>query len=173
MARPAGDVHDGLVRDWAAHAVAREEPHRRFLRSLKMVDEPQAIDVLAQELHREVFAQIDCTRCANCCKTATPAVDDADIDRMAAWLKLPRAEFIAAYLAAYPAEGRYHMNALPCPFLGDDDRCAIYEVRPASCRGYPYTDQTGFTTRAYLHTSNTVTCPAVYHIVKEMCKRIS
>ena len=24
----------------------------------------------------------------------------------------------------------------PCPFLGEDKRCSIYEVRPTVCRGY-------------------------------------
>src|ERR1700722_10302813 len=98
MAKSDGDDHEMLLRDWSTHAGRREERHRRFLRSLKMVDDPVAVDALARELHAKVFAQIDCTRCANCCTTATPAGDDADIDRIAAWRKLSRAEFIAAYL---------------------------------------------------------------------------
>jgi uncharacterized protein len=163
--------HDTLLDDWQANAVRRERAHGRFLRSLKLVADREAIDVLARELHAKVFAQIDCTRCANCCKTATVSLDDADIERIAARLSLSCADFIAAYLTAYPAEGRYHMKAMPCPFLGGDDRCTIYEVRPECCRSYPNTDKELFTTRVWQHTANTVTCPAVYHIVREMRKR--
>jgi Fe-S-cluster containining protein len=32
-------------------------------------------------------------------------------------------------------------EAVPCPFLEDDKRCRIYNVRPGVCRGYPWDRQ--------------------------------
>jgi Fe-S-cluster containining protein len=163
--------HDMLLADWKAHAARRQASQRRFLRSLKLIHDPGSVDALSQALHTEVFAQIDCTRCANCCKSAAVSLDDADVERIAAQLNLTTTEFIARYLTAYPTEGRYHMQQIPCPFLGGDDRCTIYDVRPAICRSYPNTDGEGFATRSYQHASNAKICPAVYHIVEAMRKR--
>jgi Fe-S-cluster containining protein len=163
--------HDRLLRDWQANAARREDAHYRFLRQLKLRDSDE-VDTLAHKLHAEVFAQIDCTRCANCCKTAAVSLDDADVDRIAARLGMERHAFIAAYLQPYPVEGRYHMKTQPCPLLGDDDRCTVYEVRPECCRSYPNTDKVGFNGRVYQLASNSVICPAVYHIVRRMRRRL-
>ena len=170
MAAPDDSPHDQLLRDWRANAARRENVHYRFLRSLKMRDRAP-VDAVAQRVHADVFAQIDCTRCANCCKTAAVSLDDDDIDRIAAHRGVERDAFIAAYLQPYPVEGRYHMNAQPCPLLGADDRCTVYAVRPECCRSYPNTDREGFATRTYQHASNATICPAVYHIVERMRRR--
>jgi Fe-S-cluster containining protein len=74
--------------------------------------------------------------------------------------------FIAAYLEIDPEEGDYRTKAAPCPFLGGDDRCNIYEVRPEACRDFPHTDKEGFTRRSHLHAENTLSCPATYHVVR-------
>lgn len=66
------DEHDAILRDWNASAAKNEHANFRFLRSLKMVSNPKRIDALAAELHAEAFGCIDCTRCANCCKTIPP-----------------------------------------------------------------------------------------------------
>jgi uncharacterized protein len=159
--------HDALVRDWQRNAARREKANFRFVRSLKLVDDPDEIDSLAREQHADVFARIDCTRCANCCKTLAPGLTSEDIERIAAHLNLSREVFLATYLTVSP-NGNYQMKEVPCPFLGRDDRCTIYDVRPECCRTYPNKDKEGFIWRTYQHLSNTLTCPAVYHIVKQM-----
>ena len=60
------------------------------------------------------------------------------------------------------------MKALPCPFFGADNRCTIYEVRPADCVEYPHTDKEGFTFRTHGHANNALVCPAVFYIVEQM-----
>jgi uncharacterized protein len=76
--------HDALLGEWKAQAARQEDANFRFLRSLKMVDDPEAIDQLAQALHAQIFDRIDCTRCANCCKTMAPGLNQQDIERIAA-----------------------------------------------------------------------------------------
>ena len=51
---------------------------------------------------------------------------------------------------------------------GDDNRCTIYDVRPAACREYPHTDKEGFTFRTMLHANNAKQCPAVFWIVEQL-----
>jgi uncharacterized protein len=165
--------HDALVRNWKKDAARREDANFRFLRRLKMVDDPDEVDKLAHKLHVEAFARIDCTRCANCCKTISPGLNDLDVERIAAQQNLTRQEFIDAYLKPDPdSPSQFLMKRLPCPFLGADDRCTIYSVRPDSCREFPHTDKAGFIGRVYGHAANSVSCPAVYSIVDEMRKAL-
>jgi Fe-S-cluster containining protein len=161
-----------MLQSWRDNAARREEANFRFLRSLKIVPNPNRIDALARQLHDEVFAAIDCTRCAHCCKTMQPAFTDEDIARIAAHLGVSPSAFIAAHLETDPDEGGLRTKQTPCPFLGGDDRCTIYAVRPRACREFPHTDKEGFTSRTYLHTANTLSCPAVYHIVNGLRRRL-
>lgn len=162
------DAPDAILQDWKANAANNEHANFRFLRSLKLVSNPKRIDVLAAELHAEAFEQIDCTRCANCYKTIPPGVTDTDIRVIAGHLGLPREQFIETYLTVDQDEGGYGMKATSCSFLGEYDRCTIYEVRPEACRPFPHTDKKHFARRVYLHASNAQACPAVYYIVEEM-----
>ena len=88
--------HDALLRDWQKNAARQQEANYRFLRSLKMVRHPDRVDALAGELHEDAFARIDCTRCANCCKTMQPGFTAEDIARIAAHLGMAQEEFVAA-----------------------------------------------------------------------------
>ncbi len=38
-------------------------------------------------------------------------------------------------------DGDKVFKAMPCPFLGDDNLCSIYDVRPKACREFPHTDR--------------------------------
>jgi hypothetical protein len=136
--------HDALVDDWRRNAASDEDRNFRFLRSLKMVSDPDRIDDLARKLHNDAFGKIDCTRCANCCKTMQPGLTNEDICRIAGHLGLTREAFVAVYLEVDSGEGGYRMKAMPCPFLGQDGRCTVYEVRPQACREFPHTDKEGF-----------------------------
>ena len=46
----------------------KAKEHRKVLANLKKKP-PKNLDKIAQEIHDEVFQEIDCTACANCCKT--------------------------------------------------------------------------------------------------------
>jgi Fe-S-cluster containining protein len=166
------DDHDRMLQAWRENAARDEDANFRFLRSLKMVSDTDRIDGLAGELHEQVFAKIDCTRCANCCKTMQPGFTDEDIARIAAHLGLSQEAFVAAYLEPDPEERGHRTKVTPCPFLGGDDRCTIYAVRPQACWEFPHTDKEAFTWRVYLHTANTLSCPAVYHNVGGLRRRL-
>jgi len=163
--------HDAILRDWRENAARDEDTNFRFLRSLKLVSDPDRIDDLARDLHKDAFGRIDCTRCAHCCKTMKPGLTDEDIDRISKHLGLSAQAFIAAYLEKDPFDGGYRTKATPCPFLGKDDRCTIYEARPKACQEFPHTDKEDFIRRTYLHSGNILSCPAVYYIVKRMRQR--
>jgi Fe-S-cluster containining protein len=167
----AGKTHDALVADWRENAEKHDDDNYRFLRGLKQ--KPfKKVDRIALELHQEAFGIVDCTRCANCCRTLRIVVTDEDIPRIAGHLGMGLGEFIANYLERDEEEGHYRVRTTPCPFLGDDSKCTIYGVRPEKCRGYPFTDKPDFASRTMNHADNAVVCPAVFYLVEQMKRRL-
>ncbi len=160
--------HDAVVNDWQTNAERNDAENYEFLRSLKFQDYGFNPDELVSELHEQAFQIVDCTRCANCCKTMDITFNDEDIERIAGHLEMESIEFIKAYLEADDEDGSYKARQKPCPFLGEDDRCTIYDVRPTVCREYPHTNKEGFTFRTMGVASNALICPAVFWIVERM-----
>ena len=161
---------DAIIKDWKQNAERHDARNFKFLRSLKMKSE-RAVDRAARRLHEEAFSIIDCLQCANCCKTVSPTLTTEDIARIAAHLGMDAASFGMEYLTESEDRGLMEPKSLPCPFLGTDNRCTIYEVRPASCAEYPHTDKPEFTTRTHMHSGNALQCPAVFYIIEEMRAR--
>ena len=52
-------------------------------------------------------------------------------------------EFETMYLLR-DVDGDTVMNQSPCPFLLEDNRCRIYEIRPVACRAYPHSGDLDF-----------------------------
>ena len=126
--------HESVVEDWQQNAERHDQRNYEFLRSMKFRDYGFDPDELAGELHEQAFRIVDCTRCANCCKTMDVKFTDEDIERIAGYLNMATAEFIKTYLEADEEDGSYKAQHKPCPFLGEDDRCTIYEIRPKEAR---------------------------------------
>jgi len=109
---------------------------RTFLKQLDMTSEE--IDALVHQMTDEVSAQIDCTKCANCCKQIRPVLDKDDISQFAVGLKMAAAELKKNYLHLHEdSPSKYVFNKLPCPFL-KDNLCSNYECRPKDCSSYCY-----------------------------------
>lgn len=125
-----------------------------------------------QALHAEEFSRTDCLLCANCCKTTGPLFTDADIVRIAKSLRLKPQQFIEQYLQV-DEDKDYVLQLLPCPFLGADNYCTIYEIRPKACREYPHTNRRKFHQISDITLKNLPICPAAYNIVEEMKKRLN
>ena len=50
---------------------------------------------------------------------------------------------------------------MPCPFLGSDKYCSIYEDRPNACREYPHLHQRNSLQKLGITYQNSLICPAV------------
>ena len=128
---------------------------------------PNRLDDHFHEAHEEAFEEIDCLECANCCKTTSPIFIDRDIDRIAAHLRLKPSAFIDQYLRM-DEDGDYVLQSSPCAFLGQDNYCSIYSVRPRACRKYPHTNRKNMHQILQLTRKNTEVCPAVARIVLQL-----
>ncbi|MEL6358121.1 MAG: YkgJ family cysteine cluster protein [Bacteroidota bacterium] len=152
-----------------ARARNNRKHNKRFLDRLKRKP-PKKLDELVVAEHKAVFEEIDCLTCANCCKTTSPIVRDKDIDRLAKHLRIRPAALIEQYMHL-DAEGDYVMNTAPCPFLGPDNYCSVYEARPRACREYPHTDRKNFHQILALTLKNTLICPAALRVVEALEQR--
>ena len=119
--------------------------------------------------HEEIFEEVDCWACANCCKTTSPIFTDIDIERIAKHLRMRPAQLIDKHLHL-DKDQDYVLNSSPCTFLGADNYCSIYEVRPRACREYPHTNRKNMLGILDLSLKNTLVCPAVFKIFYEIGK---
>ena len=152
--------------------LAREkmQENEKYFRRLKSKPRKR-LDLLVQELHNEEFSRTDCLDCANCCKTTSPIFTDKDISRISRFLKMKEYDFTRQYLRRDEDDFMVLQEA-PCAFLGDDNSCFIYEVRPRACSEYPHTDRRKFHQITRLTLRNTEICPAVFNIVENLKKRL-
>jgi len=149
-------------------AVRKTDENRKFLQGLKKKN-PREVDNAFHDLHDEVFKEIDCLACANCCKTTSPIFYQTDIERLAKSLKMKPGDFIEKYLRI-DEDKDYVVKTSPCPFLGADNYCSVYDDRPKACREYPHTDRKKMVQIMDLTHKNTLVCPAVFEIVERLKK---
>lgn len=151
-------------------AQTKQEEHRKFLDGIKKKP-PKNLDYLVQDIHGEVFKEVNCLECANCCKTTGPLYTEKDIDRIAKHLRMKPADFEQKFLCVDEDNDKVLQN-LPCFFLNEDNTCSIYEVRPKACKEYPHTDRKKIYQINHLTIKNTLICPAAYIFVEKIMKRI-
>lgn len=151
-------------------AQQKQAEHRKFLATLKK-KAPKNLDKIVQEVHQEVFQEIDCTKCANCCKSLGPLFTEADIQRISKHFKMKMPAFENMFLQV-DEDGDKIFQSMPCPFLGDDNLCSIYDVRPKACREFPHTDRKKIYQINQLTLKNILICPAAYLFVEKLKDRI-
>jgi len=146
------------------------EDHRKMYKNfLSRVDKKEVLRALP-ELHEKAFAEINCLQCAHCCKTYSPRFKTPDIKRISKKLKLRESELIEKYLRL-DEDGDYVTRTSPCPFLGTDNHCSIYEDRPSDCRRFPYSDEDVFFKRPALTLKNSEFCPIVVSVLEGLLKK--
>ncbi len=132
---------------------------------------PKQLDEKFHHLHDSVFEKIDCLECANCCKTTSPIFYNRDIERLAKHLRQKPGDFIERYLKI-DEDKDYVLQQAPCPFLGSDNYCSVYDARPTACREYPHTNRKKMDQILKITFNNTLVCPAVLEITEQLKKII-
>lgn len=125
------------------------------------------MDTQIHALHDKISNKTDCLSCANCCRNLGPRITDKDLERIAKTLRKKATDVISSYLRI-DEDGDMVFQSMPCPFLGSDNYCSIYENRPKACREYPHTDRKRFYQIYHLSVKNASTCPIVYDVLQEL-----
>jgi len=144
--------------------------NKTLVKKLKK-SKPKNLDDIVHQFHDEEFDKIDCLTCANCCRTTSPAIYEKDIDRLAKHLKIKPSNLIRQYLHK-DEDNDYVFKSAPCPFLGSDNYCMVYDSRPLACREYPHTNRKRFYQVLEISLSNTTICPAVANIFEQLKKEM-
>lgn len=156
---------DNILENWQKKSADNQKKYKRFLQR------PDKKAVLKQLplLHEEAFARIDCLDCAACCKNYSPRFKTPDIKRISKHLKLKEGAFIDKFLQL-DDDGDYVVKCKPCPFLGQNNYCSIYDVRPSDCARFPYTDEDVIIKRASITLKNSTFCPATYYVLEKLAE---
>jgi len=154
-----------------ALAKEKEDENWRFRQFLKQQCslDPSDVDTQVMETTKRVWAGIDCTACANCCREVSPTFSEEEVSRLAQRLGMAPQQFIDAYLERTEngEENPWQTRTKPCPFL-KENRCSVYEDRPADCSGYPYLYEPDFVFRTMGMIERTFTCPIVYEVIEKL-----
>ena len=158
-----------LVRHKELSQLKRKE-RKQFFKRLKKL-KPKVLDKLIHIKHKEVFECTNCLSCANCCTTTGPLFTDKDISRIAKYLRIKPSEFVEKHLRI-DEDRDYVLQSVPCTFLGIDNYCSIYDIRPKACREFPHTDRIKQRQLLKLTEKNIEVCPAVFEIVEKLKKEL-
>ena len=142
------------------------EHQKQYKNLLQKADKNKVLKQLP-DLHEKAFEKIDCLDCANCCKNYSPRFKVPDIKRISKHLRMKESDFIEKYLLL-DNEGDYVARTAPCPFLGTDNFCSIYEHRPGDCVRFPYTDEDVLLKRPAITLKNSTFCPAVHYVLEAL-----
>lgn len=156
-------MSDLLLVNWEKKSAEHQKAYKSYL---KKYDKNKALKQLPL-FHEEAFEKVNCLTCANCCKNFSPRFKTPDIKRISRVLGLRESVFIDTYLEI-DIDGDYVLKTKPCPFLGPDNICSIYEDRPSDCRRFPYTDEDVFLKRQSITLKNTSFCPAAYFVIEKL-----
>jgi Fe-S-cluster containining protein len=154
---------EDLLQNWEKKSAENKKSYQRVL---QRTDKNKILRELP-DLHEEAFEKVDCLTCANCCKNYSPRFKTPDIKRISKHLKIKESEFIDQYLKL-DEEGDYVTKSAPCPFLGNDNYCNIYDVRPSDCARFPYTNEDVLFKRPQLTLKNATFCPATYYVLEKL-----
>jgi Fe-S-cluster containining protein len=152
-----------IPENWEKSAKENQKVYKRMLEKGNYNKMLKALP----DLHEEAFSKIDCLECANCCKNYSPTFKTPDIKRISKLLRMKEGDFVETYLLL-DKDNDYVVKSSPCPFLGEDNACSIYDDRPSDCKRYPYTDEDVLLNRIPLTLKNATVCPATFVVLEKL-----
>jgi hypothetical protein len=133
---------------------------------------PKGLDKMAEAIDKDVWKEVDCLTCANCCKKMTPTFTEKDIKRISAHFDMTPKAFKEKWLYKDKI-GDWLNTANPCQFLDlKTHMCSIYAIRPDDCAGFPHLAKKKFVTYVDTHNQNIEYCPATFKMVEKMMEKV-
>ncbi len=159
------------LRSFKRKLPANRKTFRSFLTRSEKTP-PRGIDKLTTLVEPEVWQEVECLTCANCCKKMTPTFTEQDLKRISAHFKVTPDEFKAQWLEKDKNKDWVNVKQ-PCQFLNlEDNKCSIYAIRPEDCAGFPHLAKKRWVEYAHVHKQNIDYCPATFKMVEKIMQRV-
>lgn len=134
---------------------------------------PRGLDTMVKDIDREVWEEVDCLTCSNCCRKMTPTFTEGDVRRISKYLNMSAGTFRERWLRL-DRNGDWMNRSQPCQFLDTKtNMCSIYDVRPVDCAGFPHLTRRKMTDYMVWHRQNIEYCPATFKMVEKLMDRIA
>ena len=79
-----------IIDRWKSEKNNRKKSSR-YLKNIEKLGRNKHKEV--ENIHQQVFQEVDCLKCANCCKSIPPVVSQRDIKRISKSLDLTKKQF--------------------------------------------------------------------------------
>ncbi|HUQ97325.1 MAG TPA: YkgJ family cysteine cluster protein [Chitinophagaceae bacterium] len=156
-----------LDNDLKQNRSSGEQQLRQFISDLEQAA-PANLDAEAERLEPEVWREIECLACANCCRSMSPSYSTSDIKRIATHFRLSVVAFKEKWLLKNE-KGQWMNRLQPCPFLNlQTNKCIIYSIRPADCASFPHFTKKPMLDYMHVHKQNISFCPATIKMVEKL-----
>ncbi len=159
------------LKSFRAKAKKNKPALAKFLKKFDKKFIPEMREKINLPADAEVWQEVECLSCANCCKTMTPTFTKEDLKRISSHLQMSVKEMKAKWLEKDPDNGDWVNTNQPCQWLNlTDNKCSIYEVRPKDCSGFPHHKKKHFDNYNHVYEANLDKCPATYVLVEKIKK---
>lgn len=160
------------LRSFKTQSKKKQRAYRYFITRLENLA-PRGLDSIAADIDKEVWKEMDCLSCANCCKKMTPTFTPQDLKRIAAHLNMSVMEFKEKWLKYERSDKDWVNVSQPCQFLDlKTNKCSIYAVRPADCAGFPHLAKKKALLYLHVHKQNLEYCPATLKFIELLKERM-
>ena len=133
---------------------------------------PRGLDIMTADADKQVWKELNCLDCANCCKTMSPTYTKKDVQRIASHLGMTEKAFREKWLYK-DKTGDWMNKKQPCQFLDlSTNMCNIYSVRPSDCAGFPHHTKKKMVDYMHMYKQNIEYCPATYRVVEKIMERV-
>ena len=156
------------IQKYKRRSYRKKKDLSKFLKKLAK-SKPKGILKRVAAADKAVWEEVSCLSCANCCKTMTPTYTRKDVNRISKHFKMTYDQFYDKWLKT--DENKDIVNkSTPCQFLGKNNMCSIYEIRPDDCAGFPHFIRRDFMYQVEEKTyiNNISHCPATLVFVEKM-----
>lgn len=154
------------------HKLRVKETGATVFKKFNKVISDNSLELDSSEIIEQVWQEIDCKSCANCCKSSAAEMDINEIERISRHLNIGTVDFINKYLyRKNNSDGKesWIVKSKPCPFLDlSTNLCSIYDIRPESCSAWPNIKSQNLIINHEQHSYGILHCPATYRWVELM-----
>jgi Fe-S-cluster containining protein len=148
----------------------KKDENRKFSDLVKGVPSDR-FDEVVKKWAGHFTSGIDCTLCANCCRTVHVGVTMEEIRSLASASGTDTNKFEKEEVDLDPDGTGGYLRTKPCKFL-NGSMCSIYSHRPSSCRRYPGLDGSQLKYRMRRIMDEYSVCPIVYHTIEKVKKEL-